>query len=615
MNSLPLRLLFCLAIAITGTTGFSQLPKIADDGRRKITCTILSPELYGVRAPFGSGDRTIEICINKCGYSPDDLDVVVFYSKTELELSSVSVNPSAVYGHGKAKYIRTVGNILRYEYTFPHSGFKDINGPVGSEYKIVQIPSRDNSLNPQKVYYRIGVKRRSSNTLTELANTASFSMPDPITIALLGDSFAAGEGAPIQQASMFTDPTQLWNDNDSWTTTDVPCHRSYLSGQAQAAEKFRKQNKKLAIAIKHLACSGATISELALQKQNASGVQVPLQFQLIKNWLQETGYSQLDVMLMSIGGNDAGFAQAIVDFMLNPIGNFSDNEDAQNRYSDPNHSAYPFNDMKQAYSQLNNDIWNESFFKMSAIGKPVILQGYPSACKGPNGNPWCGQTADWAAGFNNTVGECWGILEQDDKPNEFRDLHNIIVTNLNNTMAQAAQENDWSFVDVMTRAGTHGLSNCDEPYFNTIGQSWSRQGDVSGFVHPNSNGYTNIYVDPLYSSIRNQVLRIRAYWESYNEDDCTSVEAARLSALRQLLLDQAKRTAKAKSLKKAYPVIKSYSSYRMRYASEVDKVLQDYKKGIQEGRIKPVAAPKLSTDIINVDFSDKFSVTKTGALK
>jgi hypothetical protein len=182
-------------------------------------------------------------------------------------------------------------------------------------------------------------------------------------------------------------------------------------------------------------------------------------------------------------------------------------------------------------------------------------------------------------------------------------------------MAQAAQENDWSFVDVMTRAGTHGLSNCDEPYFNTIGQSWSRQGDVSGFVHPNSNGYTNIYVDPLYSSIRNQVLRIRAYWESYNEDDCTSVEAARLSALRQLLLDQAKRTAKAKSLKKAYPVIKSYSSYRMRYASEVDTVLQDYKKGIQEGRIKPVAAPKLSTDIINVDFSDKFSVTKTGALK
>ncbi len=32
---------------------------------------------------------------------------------------------------------------------------------------------------------------------------------------------------------------------------------------------------------------------------------------------------------MGIGGNDIGFAQVIVDFMLNPFGNFNTNDDAK----------------------------------------------------------------------------------------------------------------------------------------------------------------------------------------------------------------------------------------------------------------------------------------------
>ncbi len=76
---------------------------------------------------------------------------------------------------------------------------------------------------------------------------------------------------------------------------------------------------------------------------------------------------------------------------------------------------------------------------MSSIGTPVIIQGYPSPCKGPIGNPWCGQNFG-----ENRLDPCWGIVEQDDRPEEFKDLHNILILNLNKTIQEAAQENDWN---------------------------------------------------------------------------------------------------------------------------------------------------------------------------
>jgi len=592
MSFILLRIIVIFAMLNFGLNSYGQLPRVAAPEKTKApACDALAPELFGVKTPYGPGDRTIEICINKCLFTPQDIDVIVFYSKNEAQLDNVSVNPAAPYGHGKAKYVRTVGNILRYEYTFPHSGFKDINGSVASEYKIIEVPSRDISKNAQKLFYRIGVKRSSSNTLFAVAGSASFVIPDPITIAMVGDSFAAGEGAPIQPSTMFTDATQLWNDSDGETTTDVVCHRSYLSGQARAVKKVREENKKLAFAVKHVACSGATVSEMAMQNQKAGSVELPLQFTLIKTWLEKNGFSELDILLMGIGGNDVGFAQAIVDFMLNPFGNFSSDEDAKRRFSSPAHGEYPFNDLKESYSQLNNDIQGGTSFSMSVVGTPIIIQGYPSPCKGPDGSPWCGQEADWLLGVNNTVGDCWGAIEQDDKPAEFKDIHNIIAVNLNKAIEEAAQENGWRYVNLLNRAGNHGLSNCSQPYFNTLGQSISHQGDHSGMIHPNSNGYLNMYVPPLSEAIKKQITDIRSYWDSFDEQDCTANERARIVAEKQLAVEKAKRLARAKSLKKSYPVIRSYSVYRNRYSKQVDQAVLNFSKDLKDGKIKLVSRP------------------------
>jgi hypothetical protein len=580
------------------------LPKIPSPALlQPAACDVFSPELYGVRVPYGSGSRTLEICINKCNFTPKDIEVIVFYSKTESQLNTIAINPAAVYGHGRARYLGTVGNIFRYEYTFPHSGFTDINGP-GGEYKIIEMPSRNAQKLPQNVFFKIGVKRVTSPLIIASTPAASFEMPDPITIGMVGDSYAAGQGAPIQDSNLFTDSPQLWSDNDPETTTDVLCHRSYLSGQAQAAERIRRANKKLGIAVKFVSCSGAVVSNMAqVQQSTDGGGTVPLQFDLIKNWLNSKGYSQLDILLMGMGGNDAGFAQIVVDFMLNPFGNFHGDQDAQRRYADPTHGEYPFNDLNQAYLQADNDIRGGEFFNMSSIGKPILLQGYPSPCKGPVGNPFCGHNER----IGNPVGPCWGPIEGDDRPAEFQDMHNFVLKGLNDAVARGARENGWVYIDLVDRPGNHGICNCSQPYFNTLGQSLSRQGDILGMVHPNSNGYTNIYVAPLQAAIQNSINEIQTYWIQFDQGSCARDEQARIAALKRLAIEAAKLKAAARARSKPYPRIKPYETYRKRYATEVKAAVDDIKSQIKSGVIKlaPLPVPDPAT-LRNIDFSDKF---------
>jgi hypothetical protein len=48
----------------------------------------------------------------------------------------------------------------------------------------------------------------------------------------------------------------------------------------------------------------------------------------------------------------------------------------------------------------------------------------------------------------------------------------------------------WGFVSgAMEKSKLHGVCNCDDPYFNTIGASLAIQGDVFGTMHPNREGH------------------------------------------------------------------------------------------------------------------------------
>jgi hypothetical protein len=93
---------------------------------------------------------------------------------------------------------------------------------------------------------------------------------------------------------------------------DRSCHRSALSGQVQAAKLLEAADPRTSVTFIHLACSGATVwNGLIGEEYNGpepGPAKVPPQ---IGEAVRLAGGRALDALVVSIGGNDVGFAKVI----------------------------------------------------------------------------------------------------------------------------------------------------------------------------------------------------------------------------------------------------------------------------------------------------------------
>lgn len=181
-----------------------------------------------------------------------------------------------------------------------------------------------------------------------------------VLIAGLGDSFASGEGNPDRPTTWNSLPPGLAKDNPTWYQkkenlkqgarwTENSCHRSLLNYQVITALKIAADHPHDAVTLVHLACSGAEIFNGLLAKQANRDVSPQLQNleelrcrgqalaqsgqrpKALKTttWFMERGPTlvprqmfcdknkrQVDLVLLSIGGNDIGFAGGIAWAML-----------------------------------------------------------------------------------------------------------------------------------------------------------------------------------------------------------------------------------------------------------------------------------------------------------
>jgi hypothetical protein len=155
------------------------------------------------------------------------------------------------------------------------------------------------------VNYRLEVR---PGTSTFVSKNSSFVMPPPLTFALMGDSFSAGQGAPFIESST----------EGAWLKDN--CHRSRWSGQYRAMNRFIRNSNNASDYI-FVSCEGATIQDLYSQAQrkdhNPDGTthgavkQGKAQVDLVKDWMTSKGYSRLNVAVLGVGGNNTGFAKAI----------------------------------------------------------------------------------------------------------------------------------------------------------------------------------------------------------------------------------------------------------------------------------------------------------------
>jgi hypothetical protein len=121
---------------------------------------------------------------------------------------------------------------------------------------------------------------------TTQANVRAIATDDFVVVSL-GDSVASGEGNPV--VKMFGANPPLWDDGVKATST---CHISSKAGPAQAVATLRQTNYGKAITFIHLACSGATISDVINKQIPQLGAML--------------GGHRVDALLLSAGANDIG---------------------------------------------------------------------------------------------------------------------------------------------------------------------------------------------------------------------------------------------------------------------------------------------------------------------
>jgi hypothetical protein len=127
-----------------------------------------------------------------------------------------------------------------------------------------------------------------------------------ILMVVMGDSYASGEGNPRNVNAWIND--RLNSFNPYWD--DDQCNRSVHGAPAQAALKLEQASGKTSVTLLDVSCSGATVQKGILGPQfRGMKSQIELVNELLKG-------REIDVVHMSVGGNDVGFGSILTSCAL-----------------------------------------------------------------------------------------------------------------------------------------------------------------------------------------------------------------------------------------------------------------------------------------------------------
>lgn len=234
-----------------------------------------------------------------------------------------------------------IGNIAWYHWTFTIPASHTTTG----EEETVQIDDPDCKLQfPQgklpdyhPMVASLAVEDGSGNVSEPYVRPIE---PRNYFIVSIGDSYASGEGNPHDLAACSVDPdwTSIirptkglrggvwgglakflknchgdgrWNGSDKYA---YDCHRSSQAGPAVASRAIEARDPHTSVTFLHLACSGAEVLDGLLGSYDGADAgddgTVPAQIDQLSPLLA-LARRQPDALLVSIGGNDIGFAKIV----------------------------------------------------------------------------------------------------------------------------------------------------------------------------------------------------------------------------------------------------------------------------------------------------------------
>ena len=285
-----------------------------------------------------------------------------------------------------------------------------------------------------------------------------------LKIASAGDSYASGEGAPD------IGPGGLWR-GDNRDGRAKACHRSNRAGASLAALLVR------ANAFLSVACSGATTGSVLLQ------------LDLVRKFSSET-----DALILSVGGNDIGFAGMVFFCVVIPECGLDENLGSalRGRLAD-----LPTR-LNTVFDAVNNGRAGDSVYNVLVVEYPDPTTGILGIhCGIPFTNPGFYGFESWE--FGESI---WASREV------VQPLNAALAAAVRRANHMAAGKRRWHFVQ--------GLSGLNGSYFtrgfctgfpspnwfawfhgrwiNTLVDSYVNQVDYRGAMHPNEYGQQAIAV-------------------------------------------------------------------------------------------------------------------------
>ena len=389
--------------------------------------------------------------------------------------------------------------ITRYQFSIPGASLYDGDG-CGP---IVYLPAQGT--------YEVSLTATDADGRTSTTSHA-ITVKDLLVVSI-GDSYGSGEGVP----PFIDEFAEGVNDKNS------RCDRSSRAASAQAALELEKADRRTSVTFIHLACSGAQIAEGVLRPYagaNPTGNdRIPPQIDYLKALI---GDRPIDLMHMSIGGNDMGFAD-IITSCIDPSFTVAQATAAVNPALGATlfaaWLAYPncdvaWNDPTEVLTGLRsgglifqegiaalpgryadlNDALQTELYDAGLLGpERVYLTEYPDFTRDHNGE-WCG----WSATNPNSTTDLPGFTKT-----EFQWASEIVAPSLTAVMKSAAQSYRWNFVGGISSqyfrhgycAGVVHIVDADgnvypesQHWLVGLGESIADRGQPTSAFHPNIKG-------------------------------------------------------------------------------------------------------------------------------
>lgn len=292
-------------------------------------------------------------------------------------------------------------------------------------------------------------------------------------VVSVGDSYASGQGNPDRPRNSNVPGL----GNPVWV--EPKAHRSFRAGPALAAKDWENRAEGDLVSFLSFATSGAEIEDGLLTPQHPrrgrtwgvgpDGWQTVGQLEEAK---RAVGDQSIDVLLISIGGNDIGFASGLRGLALGTKSVDSLTEDVIEKIEG----------LEEKYDQVAQKV-------DELDAEHVFITEYP--------------IAHFDSKDDGTVGKGCGTFIQVSRymAEEIKRLGK----RLNQAVEAAATKHGWTLVDGITEDFTgHGYCRSNERYFVTFSESNKNQGNIKGTMHPNAKGQ-RVYGDRITATLRQEI--------------------------------------------------------------------------------------------------------------